>query len=265
MINVFVLTYCRHLELFYGTELIFKTLRVGFPNAKVTVVDNGSLPEAAAGIESLSKQNDCCFELIPAPGIQHHNFIENTIRATADEKRAGGPLIFVDPDVCFWESCEDFDFDGLIAGKMCNGFHEAITQTFAMPRLHSSFLWIPSAEELMRVIRQVRAVRFDFEPFQPYSCVINGTWIRFDTGANLCNALADKLSAFTEDHLNRFDHIFCGSHFDLVYPRLDKRVQEMMGRIHACAKQGDLESLKGIWRYVEDVMRPSWGVATIPK
>ena len=32
-VQVFVLTFCRKLELLYGSELIFRTLRVGFPNA----------------------------------------------------------------------------------------------------------------------------------------------------------------------------------------------------------------------------------------
>ncbi len=68
MINVFILTYCRNTELFYGTELIFKTLRVGFPNAKVTVVDNASIPEVRTEIELLAKENDCLFEQIPDPG-----------------------------------------------------------------------------------------------------------------------------------------------------------------------------------------------------
>ena len=52
-INVFILTFCRNLDLFYGTKLIFETLRVGFPNAKITVVDNASLQKVRGEIESL--------------------------------------------------------------------------------------------------------------------------------------------------------------------------------------------------------------------
>lgn len=261
MINVFILTFCRNPQLLYGAELIFKTLRVGFPTAKVTVVDNASIAEAVARIEPLSQKNGCTFKRIPAPGIQHYEFIERSIREMAEEQPGSGPVVFLDPDICFWKNCEDFDCHGLIAGKMCSGYDESLTQTFAMPRLHSSFLWIPSAEKLMAAIRKIRAVRFDFEPFQPYSCVVNGTWFRFDTGANLCNALADEISPFSEDYLDRYDHLFAGSHFDWVYPKMDKNIRSVMAQIHAAAREGNLEALKGIGKTIDRIMNPYFGVA----
>ena len=41
---VYILTWCDRLENLYGTTLVFKTLRVGFPTAEIHVVDNASLP-----------------------------------------------------------------------------------------------------------------------------------------------------------------------------------------------------------------------------
>ena len=119
MIHVFILTFCQNLENFYGSELIFKTLRVGFPNAKVTVVDNASISEAQNKIEFLSKKNECEFEKIENPGISHHEFIEGTIRKMALYNDSNWPLVFIDPDVCLWRSCEDFTFKGMMAGKFC--------------------------------------------------------------------------------------------------------------------------------------------------
>ncbi len=145
MINVFILTYCRNTELFYGTELIFKTLRVGFPNARITVVDNASIPEVRDEIELLAKENDCLFEQILEPGLKHHKFIQNTIRDIANDKSLkNGPLVFLDPDICFWDSCEDFSFDGLIAGRLLGSFNEIVAKTLTMTRKHASFMCFPS-------------------------------------------------------------------------------------------------------------------------
>ncbi len=254
MINVSILTFCRNLDLLYGTTLIFKTLRVDFPNAKITVVDNASLAEARTEIGLLAKRNDCVFEQLPEPGIQHHQFIQNTIRTMADEKTANGPLVFLDPDICFWDSCEDFDFDGLIAGRLVGNYHEISFQAFAMPRLHTSFLWIPDAERLLHEIRRIQVMHFDFQPFLPYSFRLDGTWYRYDTGASLYAAIPDGASCFTEEHLNRYDHIFCGSHLDWVYPKCDSKRQKIMAEIHSYAKEGNLQALKGIWRYQQKVL-----------
>jgi len=251
--NVFILTYCRNMELFYGTDLIFKTLRVGFPNANVVVVDNASIPEARTAVEVLAKENDCVFEQIPTPGIQHHEFIQNTLSAVADDSACEGPLVFLDPDVCLWESCEDFDFEGRIAGKLIIGFNDSITQAVMMPRLHSSFLWIPDARELQNTIRKIRTTHFDFEPFASFSFVLEGTWHRYDTGASLYAAIPDRVSYFDEQHLNRFDHLAAGSHIDLLYPHYNSTIREMMADIHKNAREGNLQALKGMWRHQKEV------------
>ncbi len=247
--TVFVLTYCRDLELFYGTELIFKTLRVGFPNANIVVVDNASLPEARTAIEALAKRNDCLFEQIPAPGVVHHQFIQNTISSVAEIGTAEHPLIFLDPDICLWKNCEGFEFDGLIAGRQISGFHDEIMQTYSMPRLHTSFMWIPSARKLQDAIWKAKARHYDFEPFLSHSSMIGGTWYRYDTGAGLFAVLSGKVSAFTREHLDFYDHLFCGSHIDLLYDFCNPGTKERMREIHTDAKEGNLNALKGIWKH----------------
>jgi len=241
--TVFILTYCRKPELFYGTELIFKTLRVGFPTANVVIVDNASIPEARSEIELLAKNNDCLFEQIDNQGIRHHDFLENAIFAMADDD---GPLIFVDPDICFWESCEDFEFEGLIAGRLGQGFEDGVTQTYTMPRLHTSFLWIPNVKKLRDAIWKAKFRHFDFEPFTPYSCAMNGKWYRYDTGASLYAAFSEKVSRFSEEYMDRYDHIYCGSHIDWLDSRFNPKLKEMTREIHRNAKEGNLAALKGI-------------------
>ncbi|MBI5115794.1 hypothetical protein HZA56_04930 [Candidatus Poribacteria bacterium] len=247
MSNVFILTYCRNMDLFYGTELIFKSLRIGFPNAEVVVVDNSSLPEAREKIESLARGNDCRFQQLSGKGTQHHDFIQDTISGLANNG-AGGSVVFLDPDICFWENCEDFEFDGLVAGKLIQPFHDSVTKTRTMPRLHTSFLWIPDVRKLAEAIRKARVNHFDFHPFLPYSFVFNGKWYRYDTGASLYAAFSDRVSRFTEKHLNRYDHIFCGSHIDWLLASYDSEIREFMLDVHERAKRGDIKSLRGIWR-----------------
>lgn len=253
MINVFILTFCRNLDLFYGTELIFKTLRTGFPNANIRVVDNASIPEVVSEIESLAKSCDCSFQQISRNGIQHYEFIENTLSDMASGEFASEPLVFLDPDICLWKCCEDIDFNGLMAGKLTARFKCEVTQTITMPRLHTSFLWIPDPKKLMKQIWKLRAAHFDFEPFLPYSFVMNGKWHRFDTGASLYAAIPNRVSYFTEAHLDYYDHIFCGSHLDLIYNLYDTKGKEMMLSIHNYAKDGNLQALKGIWKYQHEV------------
>ena len=260
MINVFILTFCRNLDLFYGTSLIFKTLRTGFPNARVTVTDNASLPETRAEIASLARQNDCIFHQLQPPGIQHHDFLESTLRATDDDSKIDGPVVFLDPDICLWDSCEHFSFDGLLAGKPFSKFHCIITKTITMPRLHTSFLWIPDVVKLKKEIWKIKATHFDFEPFLPSSLRIDSAWYRFDTGASLYAAIPNKVSYFTEEHFRCYDHLFCGSHLDWIYTLYDTGSQKMMSEIHDNAKAGNLKALKGVWRYQHKVWEKSFPV-----
>jgi hypothetical protein len=250
-INVFILTFCQDLKLFYGTELIFKTLRVGFPNVRITVIDNASLPEACEQIRILAKQNDCIFQHHPRPGIEHHEFIQNSIRLYADTGLSETAMVFLDPDICLWKNCEDFDFNGIIAGILTGGFTDSITQSLDMPRLHTSFLWIPDAGKLQDEIRKMKARHFDFEPFRPFSFRLKDTWYRYDTGAGLYNAMPNKVSIFTEEHQTHYDHIFSGSHIDVLNPLFSGEVRQLMMEVHSHAKKGELDALRGIHKLID--------------
>jgi hypothetical protein len=256
-VQVFVLTYCRKIELLYGSELIFRTLRVGFPNAGVSIVDNASLPEARSRIAALARENDCEFQQIEEPAVGHHRFLEETLASVA--KSGTGPLVFLDPDICLWEICEDLEFEGLIAGKMVEAHEDPFMQCVVMARLHTSFLWIPHPPSLQGEIGRIRKPHFDFHPFQPFSVKLGDAWIRYDTGASLFAALGERASGFEEPHLDRYDHIFCGTHIDLHEPTWDSEMREFMLRVHRDAREGNLESLRGIWREQRRVFKKSAG------
>lgn len=252
-VEVFVLTYCRKIELLYGSELIFRTLRVGFPNARVSIVDNASLPEARPRIAALARENECEFRQIDGPGTVHDRFLEETLASVAEAD--GGPLVFLDPDLCLWGSCEDLDFEGLIAGKMVTAHEDPRLQCVVMPRLHTSFLWIPNPRRLRDEIERIRSFHFDFRPFLPFSVKLGDAWIRYDTGASLFAALGERVSAFGERHLDLYDHIFCGAHIDMHEASWNEEMRELMLRVHRDAREDNLEAIRGVWREQDRVFR----------
>jgi hypothetical protein len=257
--RVSILTYCRNPELLYGSTLVFKTLRVGFPSALVTVTDNCSVPSARGEIEALAKESDCRFQALSDRPVAHDRFIQDALRAAAEDPDCDGPLVILDPDLCLWRSCEHFRFDGLIAGKFMGPFYDSRTETRTQPRLHTSFLWIPDPKRLWAEILRIKHLRFDFEPFLPCSVRLEGSWVRFDTGASLYAALPDACSRFAREHLDCYDHIYAGSHLDWVAPGMDEGCRRMLEQVHQVARAGDLDALRGIWRYQDAVFRRSTG------
>jgi hypothetical protein len=256
-IDVFILTYCRSLEMLYGTELIFRTLRTGFPSARVTVVDNASLPEARERVARLARENDAAFRTIADPGVEHHDFLERTLAEAA--AHGTGPLVFLDPDICLWDDCQGFEFDALIAGRLIDAYDDDVFQCVAMPRLHTSFLWIPDPRRLWAEIETIRARRFDFRPFLSTSLKLGDAWIRYDSGASLYAALGERTACFGDAHLDRYDHIYSGSHLHLLAARFHPRVREMMLAIHDLAKTGQIAALKGIRHRQEQVWAEVYG------
>lgn len=254
-ITVFILTYCRNPEAFYGTSLIFRTLRTGFPTAQVVVVDNASLPGVRREIRSLAASRECRFVQIPGPSVEHHEFLDCVTRLCSEERSPDRPLVFLDPDMCLWENCEALSCDGLIAGKLVGAFRCGITHSLTMPRLHTSFLWIPNPRALTDAVDRERRMRLDFEPFRPYSVRIAGRWCRFDTGASLLSAFPERVTCFSEVDLDRYDHIYSGSHAHVVFPGMEPRMTALLERIHEAARRGDLEEIRGAWRTQDEVFR----------
>ena len=165
-VTVFILTFCRKADLLYGSTLLFKTLRVGFPGAAVVVVDNASIPEARAEIAPLARDADCRFLQVEGVPVEHHDFLSDVLEAMAGDDAPRGPVVFLDPDVCLWSCCEGFAFDGLMAGRFIRPFTMATTGALMLPRLHTSFLWVPDARRLWARIAAIKAVHFDFDPFR---------------------------------------------------------------------------------------------------
>ncbi len=84
--TVTILTYCAHPSLAYGTLLVFKNLRTGFPTARVEVYENGSHPEVREHIVRASADVGASFEALPPKHYADHFRTANASGAGAAER-----------------------------------------------------------------------------------------------------------------------------------------------------------------------------------
>ena len=254
--KVYITTWCRSEELLYGSTLVFDSLRTGFPDSDVVVVENASPRALRPPIEEAAARTGCAFFQLEEEE-SHWSLIESYVLG------AEGPIVVVDPDVVFWERIDGWDFGGaLMAGRLLPDFADAYSRTFTLSRLHTSHLRFPNPQALRARIGAILKARFEagslFEPK-----MLPPGWWRWDTAAPLYHALGEEAVAFTEAQLDGYDHLFCGSHLPLVLPSMDPASGALMSDAHARAKT-DAASLKGIWRPQRDYFasRPWSGAVT---
>ena len=236
--KVYIITYCRDLDLLYGSTLVFGTLRVGFPESEVVVIDNASLPEARAEIRNAAHAAGALFEQVPSER-RHHELLREIVR-TADV-----PFAVVDPDVIFWSRFDQCG-QGLIEGRLIPTFRDPYTQCLTHERLHTSLLKVPDPDRLRSSMRQYDRF-FEFDPFSPVMFHRAGAWERFDTMASMYSLLEGSCHAFSDDELDRYDHLFCGSHSDLIAATLGETASSF-SVIHQAARSKDPSDIKGVWR-----------------
>ena len=211
--KVYIVTWCRSAELLYGSTLTFETLRVGFPDAEVTVVENASHPDLRPPIHAAARAAGC--EILQLEEQQHHwALIEGLVLGETQ------PTVLLDPDIVMWEKASDWDFgDKLMIGRHLPEFADPYTDTLTLPRLHTSHLWFPDPVELKARIAAIQQRRFEAGSlFQPRMAPPG--WWRWDTAAALYHALGEAAASFSEAQLDAYDHLFCGSHLDLVAPKM---------------------------------------------
>jgi hypothetical protein len=235
---VTILTYCAHPALAYGTLLVFKTLRTGFPTADVEVFDNGSHPDVRDQVMAECARVGASFVGIkPQSWVDHYKWL-----VLERQHEAGRPLVIVDPDVIFWENCEEWDFTGsLLAGRRMRRINAGPIVQHA--RLHPSHLWIPDVDAL----RQAMGTR-GCELIAPALGAFDGETHFWDTFARLYEEMVHWCHGFSDEKLDCFDHLFYGSHL----PAIAAQAKESLGIIgygHIFAATDNLEELRGIWRF----------------
>ena len=240
---VHVLTHCAHEVLAYGTLLVFPTLRTGFPTARIEVVDNGSCPEMVPRIRAAAEAAGATFEARPLVHYSEH-WRHNLFERDWDEGDA--PVVFVDPDVVFWGSCEGWDFgDALMAGRLIPELPYGLNHV-QPARLHPSMLWVPS----MKRLRSEFARLLPSEAEGSWNCIgpareQDGDIRRtYNTLAPLYRALQDACTAFDAVHLDAYDHLFIGSHL----PAAGGSPSDVLTESHRAAAQGNVACLRGLWR-----------------
>lgn len=231
MMQVIILTFCNDIKLIYGTLLVFNTLRVGFPTAKVLVFDNGSSLDALPLIESAALKAGCEFISMPqAPFVGFYKW-------ALLEQNEYNSIVLLDPDVIFWKNVEQMQTKGLFSGRLIPSM---ISQNVtALPRIHPSFVYVPDVAALRYAIRDTRSNVVD----QLFASM-NGKEYFWDTLAMLHHVVPG--TPFTDDQLDCYDHLFFGCHFPSIKSTLPKN--SAIERGHIAAMMNNFEEIKGLWR-----------------
>lgn len=238
--NVHVITYCNNLDLLYGSLLVFETIKKGFPNSTIIISENNSLPEAKIEISKVAKDLNAKYIEVP-PGYSHTTLIENIIDCETE------PFAIVDPDVIFWNRFDSVSESSLIEGRYIPAFKDPYSKCITHERLHTSLLKISNPIALKALIKEIKSVFFDWDPFKPIMYFENETWKRFDGFASLCALTKNYLHSFTEEELNCYDHLFCGSHITLVADHMGEWKNLFLDS-HKHAKNKNYIKLKQIWK-----------------
>lgn len=246
--HVYILTWCKRIELLYGTTLVFHTLRAGFPSAPLHVVDAASLVSVQGDIRSQAESCGAQFVQLDRR-VELSFFIEQVLAQQSE-----GSAVFVDPDVCFWEPVEKWEFSSLAAGRFIPRHHCEFSGCVSEPRLHTSLFWIPDVARLRTTIARIRESRRYFEPFRNMMLRMDHRWVYFDTGAGLYGACRDQMDSFDTHHLNSYDHLFAGTYADSVLSKLASEMGAVYRDIHLKA-QRDYRLIKGCWRQQEGYFR----------
>lgn len=209
---VHILVTVRKPELWPAALLVFKTLRVGFPEARVQVWGNGLDAHGAARLAHVAAARGAGMTNLPA--TVHDGWIEGLLQ------RASQPFWILDTDVVFWGPMRA-PAGAILSGRLEPAFDEEWTGTRHVERLHTCAMYIDPA----RVRAEIRARQ----------CVIGAPWrgtaewpmIRqtfvpvrgeptrfYDTTAGLWQAGIGTPLELAVDQT--FEHLHCGTYVDVI-------------------------------------------------
>lgn len=209
--DVHILVTCRNPELKAMSLLVFDTIRVGFPTARIHVYLNDIKDE-----EIIAR----CKEFDPGPGRMitiHHNWIQMLIDALVH------PFVICDTDAIFYSKVEDWEFTTALAGYRMPEFHDEFTGAITRSRLHTSLMFIDPAKFRQATAHYERDFQQTvFNPFASYVdplCLpLNGRGYFYDTMAMAYHAIGG--TEFTQQQKSAYFHFHYGTLSDLVLPLL---------------------------------------------
>jgi len=207
-----------------AATLVFKTLRVGFPDAPVRVCMGEGIHCRKEIREAAEEVGADVVEILDLEefGPQHDGWLDQLIM-TEEES-----FWICDTDVVFWKRFEHRPNGSALAGVRVPSFYEPWTGTQYRERLHTCLMRIdPTA---FANSESEYCSRFPQEPFQPITQMvlqqyqperINGqvTTHFYDTLAMAWHAFGGQ--EFTQEQIESFDHLNCATYADLIAPALD--------------------------------------------
>jgi hypothetical protein len=247
--KVIISAYNRNLDLLPLTLLVFKTIRVGFPNAQIIVIDDGDNSQLVR-----SEIRDACKSV----GAQHkpiashhlyHQLIEALTEGAINDNGAE-PFWFCDTDVIFWDSMEQWKFNTALAGRWIPSFNDPFTKCNTYHRLHPSLLRV-DPKRLKRALDAYRSgyPQTPINPmanlYAPIHIPVQDTF--YDVCALLCHVANGygEITRFNSPHLDCYDHLNCGQWVDIIGPAIsaDGKMQDRL-----LAYAANPESARGLWR-----------------
>jgi hypothetical protein len=244
------MTYCKQEYSLQGNITTLHTLRKGFPGNRVVLTDNASYPGAREIFKRMCQENDFEYRQLDIE-IAHSTFLYQTI------KQACGPIVILDPDVIFWDSCEGF-INKLSPGILLKGRHIPNFRIVTGPsrvvlfaeRIHTSFMVIPDPVALQEIIlswAKRKVYLFDFRPGH-------------DTGSLLFSKAKEKILPFTADELDCYDHVFVGTQTaEQLSSPCARIILEEFKEIYSIIKHAknadDYSEIKGAWRVQEEFFK----------
>ena len=228
--------------LLLGATQTLETVRVGFPNSRIVVLYNGPHEESGGAVATAASAAGCEYMRL-SPTLSHAAILAEIVTHAGS-----APTVFLDGDLIFWEKCEDWTFDTPAAGRLIPRFLDEYTGAITEPRLHTSFLWLSNPAEYVGVVsKKMPLMAHETSPWNAITIRDGDRWRRWDTLAQAYAIAPEAHSPFTSAHLDAYDHLFCGTHWPLVAPRLYPESSRRLRHAQEVAATNP-PALRGLWR-----------------
>jgi len=220
--KVYSLLYCRHDKDLPTSLLFFSSLRVGFPNCEIVLVDNANpqkykqifkkkAQELGLKVQNLSNE------------ISHERFVSSLIYRKTD------PFYIIDPDTMYFESMEK-QFDAPFAGRYIPKYQHDTAwfykTTYTLPTLHSCCMYI-DPNYYKKLLKDATIDNLMVNP-KCFDSLGNWWWehenkeinsdlpvYSYDIMSEFYNHFSTYCRPFSEEENSKFLHMMCGSHFHL--------------------------------------------------
>jgi hypothetical protein len=246
---IHILATCRKPELLPAALLVFRTIRVGFPDSPISVSTlNDPTERSYSEISQAARSVDAFWWGRDKGTITTHDqWIRCQIEAVEADSR---PFWICDTDVVFWRKFEfEPDPKVAIAGVWTPEFFEPWTRTRYRERLHTCLMRIDPFRFHLSCAAYL--AQFPKMPFRPKIDFISQQWQPERAGTTRVDHFYDTLAMawhafggqrFGQEQIDSFDHLNCATYADLIEPSLDFPIREAHRLVYE-----DHTIARGLW------------------